>query len=322
MERTIETVSSRQAWSTYWQTSSGGAIDLRANDPVAESLRRHWGGQLPWLAKCQRVADVGSGPAVLAQLLYQMDAPGMAQLRWICIDHADLPEVPDLPPAIQLRGRVDFAREAADAEGVDAVLGNFGLEYVDREALAAACTRWLRPGGRLHGVMHVTGSVIDRVSTEAAADIAWALDEVGLHRATRPLLEAMAVLPEDPIDRMMHGVDARDAYNLAVNHLKQRMEDRGAYSAALLDMLNATRHLMAIVQAGDLEAALQALDARTVAMVAEVGRLADMRRSALAPADLDALTAGLRTAGLVDVAVESIACALGSVAVAVTARKP
>lgn len=312
-----------QAWASFWHTGSGGgAIDLDADDPVAATLRHHWAAQLDWLARCQRVVDVGSGPAILARLLYRLDAPRIAPVQWFCFDLADLPEVKELPEGIQLRGGVDFAREPPEGDGVDAVLGNFGLEYVQRESLAPACARWLRPAGRLHGVMHVANSVIDRVSAEAAADIAWAIDDVGLHRVTAPLLQAMATLPEDPIERMMHGVEERDAYNAAVNRLKQRMETRGAYSAALLEMLNATRQLMTMVQAGDLPHALQALHARDAAMVAEVGRLHDMRRSALGHGDVQSLVKALTAAGLVDVRVESLGCAIGPVALAFSARRP
>jgi len=200
-------------------------------------------------------------------------------------------------------------------------LSNFGIEYVDPAALATACARWLAPGGRLHALVHASGSIIDQVSGTAADDIAWALDDVGLFKAADALLAVMASLPSDPLDRMMHGVHERDAYNAAVNRLKQRMEARGAVSAPLMDMLNGLRGLTTLALGGQVQEARASLAARHDALRGEILRLRAMQRCALDEGRLQALLQALSVAGIAAEPPSRLACSLGSVAWVVAGRR-
>jgi hypothetical protein len=320
---TIDLSAQPEAWGQFWTTSRDGAIDLGADDPVANALRRHWQEQIPWLMHCNGVVDVGSGPAVLPRLLLALQPALLAKLQWICIDRARIERGTDVPATVRLMDDVDFgASSPPPGEPLpQGLVSNFGIEYLDTDALAGGCARWLAPGGRLHALVHASGSIIDRVSAAAADDIVWALDEVKLFDAVRVLLGVMATLPTDPIDRMMHGVGERDAYNRAVNQLKQRMETRRAVSAPLIDMLNSMGALSSLALRGNAEPAQRALASRHDALRGEVLRLQAMQRCALDDDRVLTLVQALGQEGITTESPSRLDCPLGNVAWVVSGRR-
>lgn len=291
---------------------------------MAQALRAHWIEQVPWLGACAVAADIGSGPAVLARMLANYRGADLAGLHWICIDSAHWPGAREALQGARLTLRTgeNFADALPPPGGVDALLSNFGLEYVDQQAAAEACWAWLAGGARLHAVIHARGSVIDRAASANLADIGCALHEVRLFDRASAMLQALATAPADPVDRMMHAMDVRDAYNDAVNVLKARMQAAGSRSAPLVDMLQGITVLAARVREGHLGAALEALNARAAAYGAEHARLEAMRRAALDEAGLSALVEALSRAGLRQVQTRPLDSGLGQVAWAVVGRKP
>jgi hypothetical protein len=257
-------------------------------------------------------------------MLLGRHGPALAGLHWICIDSAEWPGARDAAPGLRLTLRTgeNFSDALPPPGGVDALLSNFGLEYVPREAAADACWAWLAGGARLHAVMHAQGSVIDLAARAHLADIGFALNEARLFTHGAAMLKALATAPVDPVERMMHAMDVRDAYNQAVNALKARMETAGARSAPLMDMLNGIAALTGAVRAGQLTPALETLLQREAAYRAECARLEAMRASALDDAGVTAFVQAAERAGLRDVQHERLDCSIGQVAWVVFGRKP
>jgi hypothetical protein len=307
-----------------WSRSDRGAIDLEADDPVAIALRDHWLQQLSWLGRSAVVADVGSGPAVLPRMLLRGREKALAEVHWICIDSADWPAARDAAAGTRmtLRTGQDFADALPPPGGVDAVLSNFGLEYVHREEAAEACWAWLAGGARLHAVMHARGSVIDRVASVNLSDIGFALHEVRLFEHAREMLRAIATAPSDPLERMMHAIEVRDGYNQAVNALKARMEAAGARSAPLMDMLQGITALTGPAREGHLDSALTTLSDREAGYLAECARLQAMHRAALDETSLATFLEALSQAGLRDLKSQRIDSPIGLLAWMVSGRKP
>lgn len=287
-------------------------------------MRSHWTDQVPWLASRGAVLDVGSGPAVLARMLWAEHAAALSSVRWICLDEARWPLAPPdgWPPGLHLRQGENFARAVPPPGGVGAVLSNFGLEYVPRQSVARACWNWMSPGAALHAALHQRDSVIDRAATSHLSDIRFALEEVKLFECASAMLAALATAPVDPMERMMHAVEVRDAYNLGVNALKARMEKAGQRSAPLMDMLHGVTALVGEVRQGRLDSALQALSQRGAAYGAECRRLEAMRDAALDDREAQRFVEDLARTGLAEVRVHPLACPLGPVAWVVTGRKP
>lgn len=322
MQASDEASAKHPPWSDFWSQTRQGAIDLAATDPVATALREHWLAQMAWLAGCTNVADVGSGPAVLPRMLLKHAPDALAGLRWVCLDQAHVPHGPDIPPEVDLRTGEDFVSSSPGELLVDALISNFGVEYVtDQTLLASACARWLPTAGRLHVVVHSKASVIDQASGESADDIIWALEDVRLFDIAGQLFTSIASVPHDPIARMMHGVEVRDVYNAAVNRLKTRMQDRGSRSPVLIDMLNAIRSLADLAARGQPAQAHNVLDQMAAAFRGEVSLHRAMQSSALDESRLDELESALGISGFGDILREPLGCELGPIAWVVSARR-
>lgn len=291
---------------------------------MALALRDHWQAQVPWLGKSSTVADVGSGPAVLARLLQGLAPAAMRDVRWVCVDQADWPGARESAAnsMITMRSGENFVDAMPPAGGVSAVVSNFGLEYLPREGAVDAVWAWLASGARLHAVLHARGSVIDHAATANLGDITFALRDARLFEHGAAMLGAMATAPEDPVDRMMHAVDVRDAYNAAVNALKARMEAAGRRSAPLMDMLQGITGLVPLVRQGLSHQALERLGERARDYAAECRRLEAMRDAAHDEVALAGLVDALKATGMRELSAAPLDSSLGSVGWVLSGRKP
>ena len=305
-------------WSDHWRRTLTGSIDLQGADPVAQALRGLWAQRVTTLKACHQIVDVGSGPAILARLMASLDWTLAAPTTWWCIDQAQLGLgwQQSMPSGVRVREQTRF-EDSLPLEGpVDALVSNFGLEYVGLQALVLALPRWLKPHGQLEAVLHARGSLIDVASREHAADLRLALHEVELPKLGAALVEALATAPSDPLPRMMHGVEVRDAYNAGVDRLKQVMEERGRPSAVLMDLLHGFTHTLRQVTQIGADAAVQQMARQGQAYETELARLTQMQASALDDSEVGAWRSALQAAlsGHRTLSVHRVECPLGLVA--------
>lgn len=304
-------------WTQLWGQTVRSSWDLLSDDPVALALREHWQAQSAWISDRLQVVDVGSGPAVLARLLQQSKQSresGMRPTQWTCVDQAEIPasSVSDLP---FVSGRFGLPWEALSVpeSAASALVSNFGLEYVRRDRLGSACALWLADGGRLHAVLHARDSVIDRQSALGLADLDLILDELDFPKRVAALLEAKVTAPAEPMARMLHGVEVRDAFNGGVNRIKSKLEERGARQGALLEWLVLARDLAQTVSDVTLDAALERLQTLRAAYDAERSRLTAMRSCALDQSGLEALGRELASHGFESIQMGSLEAFVGPV---------
>lgn len=305
------------AWSQHWQQTLTGSIDLLASDPVATALRTHWQSQIPALQLAGAIADVGSGPAILARLMSSLGWTPAPPAVWWCIDAAHLGSAWQhaLPASIRVLDQTPFDTAEPPHGPVDALVSNFGLEYLPLRSIAQAVPRWLRPNGIFNAVLHARGSVIDAVSREHAGDLRMALEDVRLPALAKDLVSALATAPADPVQRMMHGVETRDAYNAGVDRLKQVMEDRGRPSAVLMDLLRATTQVIRDLKTVGEPAAQRTLEQLQAVYEGERRRLDQMLASALdETAAAHWRTTLQESAGLKHLELERLDCGIGTVA--------
>lgn len=307
-----------QLWSEHWQRTLVGSIDLQAHDPVAAALRDLWARRVAGLKTCTQLVDVGSGPAVLARLMERLGWAVRAPTLWWCVDHAQLGTALQhaLPSGVRIRDQTPFEM-ALPLEGpVDAVVSNFGLEYLGLDAVVSALPNWLKPQGQLEAVLHAQGSVIDSASAEHVEDLRLALHEVQLPERGAALAQAMATAPKDALARMMHGMEVRDAYNHAVDRLKRVMESRGRASAVLMDLLRGLTNSLRQVGSLGAEEVVRRIVCLGDAYCGELARLTRMQSCALdvaqAQAWRDALSAAVP--GCNRLKLSAVECSLGRVA--------
>jgi|GEM_PF-1373229 hypothetical protein len=312
-------------WSSLWGHTDRPAWDLAGADPIARALREHWEVQSAWITERARILDVGSGPAVLARWLQasrqvRNGEPNASQ--WICVDQARIDPscLSDLPFVQGMFGQAWEAMPAPET-GADALVSNFGLEYVPRGHLVRTCAAWLAEGGRLHAVMHARGSFIDERSAQGLADLDLILEQLGLPERVAALLEAKVGAPSDPLARLKHGVDIRDAFNECANHMKARLEERGTREGVLLEWLVLARDLVQAVSKETLGASLDRLQALRVAYGAERSRLAAMQSAALDESGLEEIGRELTSQGFMSVQTGRLQVSAGPVAWILDARR-
>jgi len=304
-------------WSQLWGQTVRSSWDLLGDDPVAAALREHWQAQSTWIHDRSRVVDIGSGPAVLARLL-QAAAPNPGRQTqaqfWTCVDQARVPES-SLSGLAGVDGKFGLPWEALPAPSAapDALISNFGLEYVSRDQLAGTCASWLSEGGRLHAVLHARDSLIDRHSALGLGDLDLVLDELDFPGRLAAVLRAKVTAPDDTLDRMMHGTDVRDAFNQCVNHMKSRLELRGTREGALLEWLVLSRDLVQSVSEATLGNTLERLQVQHAAYDAERSRLSAMRACALDQPGLEALGRELALQGFESIQLGGLEASVGPV---------
>ena len=104
---------------------------------------------MPRLRACPNIVDVGSGPAVLARLMLSLDWTLEPPVRWWCVDQAQLGMGwrHALPSAVRVLDETRFEASSAPEGPADALVSNFGLEYLPARAAAQAPPRGLTPQG-------------------------------------------------------------------------------------------------------------------------------------------------------------------------------
>jgi hypothetical protein len=238
------------------------------------------------------------------------------------VDQAQIPttSVSDLPFVTGKFG-VPWENLSASEHHANAIVSNFGLEYVSHEQIAPGCASWLEKGGRLHAVLHAKGSVIDRQSALGLSDLTLILDELGFPEQVSALLKSKVTAPSDSVARMMHGVEDRDAFNQSVNRMKTVLDERGNVQSALLDWLVISRDIVKTVSEDTLGAAREHLKTLRVLYEAERSRLTAMRSCALDQSGMDAIANELKLSGFDPIKISLLECSLGTVAWAVDAHK-
>jgi hypothetical protein len=312
-------------WSQLWDQTVLPSWNLLGSDPAAVALREHWLAQKSWISNGLQIVDIGSGPAVLARLFASMDSgqeKSATATQWLCVDQAQIPStsVSDLPFVTSKFGMPWESLSASD-HLVNAIVSNFGLEYVSHEHIARGCASWLEKGGRLHAVMHAQDSVIDRQSALGLSDLNLILDELGFPEQVASLLESKVTAPSDSVARIMHGVEIRDAFNQSVNRMKTVLDERGDAQSALLDWLVMSRDIVQTVSAGTLGAAQEHLKSLRVLYEADRSRRSAMRSCALDPSGMDVIARELKLCGFDPVHVSRLECSLGTVAWTLDAHK-
>ncbi len=305
-------------WTQLWGRTVRPSWDLLGDDPVALALREHWQVQSAWISDRSHVVDIGSGPAVLARLTQALETSRNGARRisqWTCVDQALIP-MSSLSDLVGVVGEFGSPWEAmpAPATGADALVSNFGLEYVSRDHLGRTCASWLAVGGRLHAILHARDSVIDQQSALGLVDLDLILDEMNFPWHVAAVLEAKVTAPADPLARMMHCVDVRDAFNDCVNRMKSRLEERAVRAGALLEWLMLASDMVQTVSKVTLEASLERLQTLCAAYDAERSRLTAMRSAALDQSSLEALGRDLAHQGFVSIQLGSLHTSSGPAA--------
>jgi 16S rRNA G527 N7-methylase RsmG len=310
----------QDAWNSHWQNTGEPAIDLFANNPVANCLRAFWLGRFESIRN-KRVLDIGAGSGALAALALELKIPVG---QWTCLDSATTSATHWKHQRSDLynpRWLVGHFEEFEPTHKVDAFVSNFGIEYSNLNLASERCSLWANANALIALVLHAKDSIIDQQSIQSSEDLQFLLEQTDFKQATLRLIQVGASLPEDSTERMMHGVDERDDFNVQVNKLKAYMEASGRRSPVLIQSLQlATMTVGNLIQAQQrtpkpsvqnallaADTALQSFTAYIDSLMFEFRRLEQMRGAALDKNGAQALLDRLKHCGFEKLRLEPIA---------------
>ncbi len=292
-----------QAWNDHWKNTGAGSINLFEDSPVANALRGFWWPHLAWIGQV-KVLDIGAGSGMLAGLALQQK---IKVSNWLCLDPAESAKThwPKQNSALYDPNWIVGSLESvAPTAKVDAIVSNFGIEYSDLQQAPAKIKAWASDEVKLALVLHAKGSVIDEQSQQASTDLAFLLNQTTLKTSALALIEKARSLPSDPEERMIYGMQERDAYNNDVNRLKTYMGDGARRSPVLLQVLQLASQY--IVQAQRTGASPDGFAQFLNSLEWETERLRQMQAAALDEQKILDLANGLAAAGFANLKIERI----------------
>jgi ubiquinone/menaquinone biosynthesis C-methylase UbiE len=284
-------------WETYYRGGALVSCPLGTGVGTGYTLevREAWLEFFGALADSARVVDIGTGNGAL--LLIAKDAASAAGRRFELhgADLARIDPVRHVPGGQALFEGVVFHAGAPaedlpfETHSVDAVTGQYALEYADVPAALAEAARVLRPGGRARFVLHHAESVVVRNAAASLADAHYVLNEERVLRSLRRYLEAGRRSP----------AAARSAWEALVQsgaRLGQRArENPGSPVLAMAtDVLRRLFDQHRQMTASQVEAALAAIERE---LRTHVHRLRDLVAVARSAAGMQDLCAQARQAG-------------------------
>lgn len=282
-------------WETYYR---GGAIvscPLGSGQGYTLEVRDSWLDFFGSLPDGARVVDIGTGNGAL--LLIAREAATAAGRRWEIhgTDLARIDPVHHVPGGQRLFEGVVFHPDTAaeslpfETDSVDAVTGQYALEYADMPAALAEAGRILRPGGRARFILHHADSIVVRNAHASLADAHYVLNEEHVLRALRRYLEAARRSP----------TAARSAWQaLAQSGARLQQRFREAPGSPVLamatDVLRRLFDQHRAMTAAQVEAAMSAIDRE---LRTHVHRLKDLVAVARSASDMQDLCEHARKAG-------------------------
>jgi hypothetical protein len=295
------------AWHAHWNNTGVAAIDLFENNPVSNTLQAFWNRVFQDHREASTL-DIGAGAGALAALALK----SKVQVgRWICLDSAASASThwpKQKSDVYNPQWSIGSIEKVVPTVKVDLIVSNFGAEYADLSQVATCVRAWSHETTRIAWVLHARDSIIDQQSQLSLADLNYLLSKTRFFSTTQNLISKAADVPTDPLERMMHGVQERDAFNLEVNGLKAYMAQQQRRSSVLIQCLQiATATVEQLVQRkGNIVEAVQRFEGFVRALQFEKERLEQMNSVALDGTQVETLTKSLAHHGFRNLRVQQL----------------
>jgi SAM-dependent methyltransferase len=207
------------SWDRYWAQgtlhSCTNAFGGNYEGPILE----HWRSWFQALGDGSRVVDIGTGNGAIAAIAMAVSRDRSAGFEVHGVDLAAIDPMGSVPGAAELLAGIQFhpSTSAADlpfdAASIDAMTGQFALEYTPVEDVIEELVRVLAPGGRAAFMVHHSSSVVLETTRADLEHSVQVLSKRGVLAAA---------------DRMLGGLDrpeGADRDRLAFNRAAAQMSE-------------------------------------------------------------------------------------------------
>jgi ubiquinone/menaquinone biosynthesis C-methylase UbiE len=200
------------SWDRYWEQ---GLLHSCANAFAGNyegPIDARWRGWFAALPPGSRVVDIGTGNGAIAAIAASVSREQGTELEIHGVDLADIDPMRTVADAatvlsgIVFHPRTSAAQMPFEEASVDAVCGQYALEYTPVEDVLSELARVLKPGGRAGFIIHHTASVILETTRADLAHTDLILGKKGVLEAADRMLKRMDTAGADA---------ARAAFNKA-----------------------------------------------------------------------------------------------------------
>ncbi len=199
------------AWSVYWRTDHLHACVPVSNPRHLAAIEARWASFFETLGDEARIVDLGTGNGSLAVMAAKFAAERGRRFEIHGVDAAGIDPARRVSAARELIARIRFhphtriERLPFEDDGVDAVCGQFAIEYAEPHEAVAEVMRVLAPGRRFGFLLHARdGALMERAVMHR--DQARRLRRSGILDRLARLFETMAATQgkatTEPADRL------------------------------------------------------------------------------------------------------------------------
>ncbi len=192
-------------WESYYRGGALVSCPMGLEPGYTGEVRDAWVTFFATLPDGARVLDIGTGNGAVALIAKETAATLGRSFEIHGVDLAQVDPVRHVPNGATLLAGIEFhpgvpaEQLPFEANGFDAVSGQYALEYTQRDRALAEIFRVLKPGGRGQFLLHHRDSVIVRNADESLHHAALVLDDTKVFRLLRRYLEAERDTPKTAV---------------------------------------------------------------------------------------------------------------------------
>lgn len=192
---------SQRHWEVYYRGGELASCPLGPGGGYTGELHDAWLTFFSGLPDGARILDIGTGNGAVAFIAreagaaegkrYEIHGTDLAQIDPL----RDVPDGPRLFAGIRFHAQVATEELPFEAASIDAVSGQYALEYADPDRALREIHRVLKAGGRAQFILHHADSIVAGNARESLRQAALVLEETTIFRRLRRFLEAQRRTP-------------------------------------------------------------------------------------------------------------------------------